>query len=153
MVLFWVSILATVGLGLTISYCSGIFGGMRQIENAPLIVPDWVVIAIPPVMFFEMGLGLFFALRENIYTTTGRLVRVWMWIFWCALFLTTAFTPYFVFNGMPIAAYIVASVATGLAVGTTMLTYRQSIAGGVMMTIVLAISALIMIYLGYWAFA
>lgn len=152
-VLFSVIMLATLGLGLTVAYCSGILNGTANLAPTPFTLPDWLVIAIPPVMFFELALGLFFTLRENIYTANGRMVRVWTWIFWCALFLMTAFTPYFIFNGMPIAAYIMATITTALAIGTTILVYRQTLAGGVMMTVFLAISMLVMVYLGYWVFA
>lgn len=152
-VLFSVIMLATLGLGLAIAYCSGIMKGTAGIAPKLFSVPDWVVIAIPPVMFFELALGLFFTLRENIYTASGRMLRVWTWIFWCALFLMTAFTPYFIFNGMPIAAYIMATITAALGIGTTIMVYRQTLIGGMMMTVFLAISMLVMIYLGYWVFA
>ena len=54
---------------------------------------------------------------------------------------------------MPTAAYIMSSITTALALGTTILCYRQSIAAGVVMTVFLVVVGLIMIYLGYWAFA
>ncbi len=100
-----------------------------------------------------MALSLYLALRENIYTSQGRMVRAWMWVFWLTLFVATAILPYFVFRGMPVAAYIVASIAGGLALGTTILSYQQSIGAGVVMTIFTAVMSVIMIYLGYWAFA
>lgn len=153
MTLFWVVMLVTLSIGLTVAYSSGILGGVRYIQKAPFVVPDWLVIALPPVLFLHMGLSLFFALRENVYTTGGRMVRTWMWIFWVALFAALSFLPYFVFHGMPVAGYIVSSLAGGLALGSTILMYQHSGAAGVVMTILLAVTTVIMIYLGYWAFA
>ncbi len=153
MTLFWVSVLLTLGVGLTIAYCSGIINGVDHIEIAPFTVPNWLVIALPPVLFLHMGVALYFAIRENIYTEQGRAVRTWMWVFWLTLFAALAMLPYFVFNGMPIAAYIVASLAGGLALGSTILMYLHSVPAGITMTILLAVTSVIMIYLGYWAFA
>ncbi len=151
--LFWVCMIVTLAIGLTVAYCSGIINGVQNIEVAPFVAPDWLVIALPPVLFLHMALPLYLALRENIYTSQGRMVRAWMWVFWLTLFVATAILPYFVFHGMPVAAYIVASLAGGLALGTTILSYQQSIGAGVVMTIFTAVMSVIMIYLGYWAFA
>ncbi len=152
MVLFWVCVLATVGVGLTVAYCSGILGGINHLANIPLAIPRWLVIAIPPVLFVHMGLALFFELNENIYTQNGRAVRTCMWIFWTMLFIATAILPYFIVNNMAVAAYIVSTIATAFAIGTTILMYNHTIAGGVVMTIFLVAISLIMVYLGYWAF-
>ena len=153
MALFWVTVLATVGIGLTISYCSGIFGKVSAYaSNLPFIIPKWLVIATPPVLFLHLGIALFLVLNENVYTSYGRMVRGWTWAFWIALFISTAITPYFIYHGMPIAAYIMSTIATALAVGTTILAYRGSIGSGVVMTVFTVVVALIMIYLAYWAF-
>lgn len=151
--LLWTCVLASLAIGLTIAYCSGIFGGVGNIQKSPFTVPDWLVIALPPVIFLHMGLTLYFALRENIYTEGSRMVRAWMWAFWMLQFVAQAILPYFVFHGMPVAAYIVASLAGGLALGTTILAYQHSIISGAIMTVLLAVTSVIMIYLGYWAFA
>ncbi len=153
MALMWVSVLVTLGLGLLIAYCSGIFGGVSHIQKSPFVVPYWLVIAVPPVLFLHMGIALYFTLRENVYTSSGKSVRNWTLVFWAALFAALAFMPYFLFHGMPVAAYIVASLAGGLALGTTILMYQQSIPAGLTITILLAVTTIIMIYLGYWAFA
>ncbi len=151
--LFLVCVLATVGIGLAISYSSGIFGGVANAANLPFRIPRWLVIAAPPVLFVHLGLALFFVLRENVYTDSGRVVRGWTWAFWITTFIATAITPFFIYHGMPIAAYVMASITTALALGTMMLCYRQSVASGVVTTIFFIVVALIMIYLGYWAFA
>lgn len=153
MALFLVCMLSTLGIGLTVAYCSGIFQGVANTSRLPFIIPRWLVIATPPVLFAHLGLGLFLALRENVYTDGGRMVRGWMWAMWIALFAVTAATPYFIYYNMPMAAYIMSAIGTALAIGTAMLIYRQSIWGGIVMTVFLAVVALIMVYLGYWAFA
>ncbi len=153
MALFLVCMLSTLGIGLTVAYCSGIFQGVANTSRLPFIIPRWLVIAMPPVLFAHLGLGLFLALRENVYTDGGRMVRGWMWAMWIALFAVTAATPYFIYYNMPMAAYIMSAIGTALAIGTAMLIYRQSIWGGIVMTVFLAVVALIMVYLGYWAFA
>lgn len=153
MALMWTCLLATIAIGLTVAYCSGIFRGVDYIEKSPFTVPNWLVIALPPVLFLHMGLSLYFVLRENIYTETGKNVRIWTVVFWTALFAALAMLPYFVFYGMPVAAYIVASLAGGLALGSTILMYIHSVPAGVTMTILLAVTSVIMVYLGYWAFA
>ncbi len=153
MALFWLCLIGTVAVGLTISYCSGILNGIGQLKELPMYLPDWLVIAIPPVLFVHMGIALFLALRENVYTDGGRMVRNWTWAFWITLMVATAITPYFVFHGMPTASYALATVSTALALGTMILCYRQSIASGFVMTVFFIVTALIMVYLGYWAFA
>ncbi len=153
MALFFACMFAILGVGTTIAYCSGIMNGVSHIEKIPFVVPDWLVIAIPPVLFLHQALALWLTLRQNVYTDTGRMVRTWTWVFQIAYFLLLAFTPYFVFNGMPVAGYIMATLACAAALGATILTYRQTVGGGVLMTILLAVTALVMIYLGYWAFA
>lgn len=153
MTLFWVCVLTTIGLGLLVAYFSGIFGGVNNIEKAPLLVPDWVVIALFPVIYLHMGLALFFTLNQNVYTESGKNVRGWTWVFWLALFAAVSMTPYFLFHGMTVASYITASLAGGLALGATILMYQQSIAAGITMTILLAVVSLMMAYLGYWSFA
>ena len=153
MALFWVCVLATVGIGLTISYCSGIFGKVSgYASQLPFIIPKWLVIATPPVLFFHLGLALYLVLNQNVYTDNGRMVRGWTWAFWITLFVATSITPYFIYYGMPVAAYIMSSITTALAIGTTILAYRSSISAGVVMTIFLIVVTLIMVYLGYWAF-
>ena len=151
--LFWTCMLVSLAIGLTITYCSGIFGGVGRIQKSPFTVPDWLVIALPPVVFIHMGLSLFFALRENVYSTGSRMVRTWMWVFWTLLFAAQSMLPYFVFHRMPVAAYIVASLAGGLALGTTILMYQHAISAGIVMTILTAVTSIMIIYLGYWAFA
>lgn len=151
--LFLLCTLATVGIGLAVSYCSGIFGRVANSANLPFIIPKWLVIATPPILFFHLGLALYFVLRENVYTDKGKMVRGWTWAFWITLFIATAITPFFIYHNMPTAAYIMSSITTALALGTTILCYRQSIAAGVVMTVFLVVVGLIMIYLGYWAFA
>jgi len=151
--LFWVSVIVTVGVGLAVAYSSGIMAGMGQLIDAPYYFPDWAVIIIPPVLFLHLGLALYFTLRENVYTASGKMVRTWTWIFWITLFLVTAFTPYFVFHNMPVASYAVATIACALALGTAILMYRQSRVAGVLMTIFLLSSISTMVYLGFWAFA
>ncbi len=151
--LFLLCTLATVGIGLAVSYCSGIFGRVANSANLPFIIPKWLVIATPPILFFHIGLALYFVLRENVYTDNGKMVRGWTWAFWITLFIATAITPFFIYHNMPTAAYIMSSITTALALGTTILCYRQSIAAGVVMTVFLVVVGLIMIYLGYWAFA
>ena len=152
MALFWLCLLATVGAGLTVAYCSGILGGVNHLAGIPLAIPRWVVIATPPVLFVHLGLALFFVLDQNVYTQNGKAVRACLWVFWVMLFIATAILPYFIVNNMAIAAYIVATIATAFALGTTVLAYNHTIAGGVVMTIFLAAIVLIMVYLGYWAF-
>ncbi len=151
--LFWVCVLLSLAIGLTIAYSSGIIGGVNGIEVAPFTVPDWLVNTLPPVLFLHMGVALFFALRENIYTEKGRTVRTWTCVFWTALFIALAILPYFVFHGMTVGGYIVASIAGGLALGSTILMYFHSVGAGVTMTILTAVVSVMMIYLGYWAFA
>lgn len=150
--LFFACMFAILGVGTTIAYCSGIMNGVHGLQKAPFVVPDWIVIALPPVLFFHQALAMFLTLRENIYTANGRMVRTWTWIFQVPLFLLTAFTPYFIFNNMIVVAYVMSTVASALALGATILTYRQTIAGGVIMTVFTAVTMLIMIYLAYWAF-
>ncbi|MDE6294325.1 MAG: hypothetical protein K2L88_06880 [Clostridiales bacterium] len=153
MALFWVCVLATVGIGLTISYCSGIFGTVSAYASRlPFRIPKWLVIATPPILFVHMGIALFLVLNNNVYDYNQRMVRNWTWAFWLTLFVATAITPYFIYHGMPIAAYIVSSIATALAIGTTILCYRGSIGAGVVMTVFLIVVSLIMVYLGFWAF-
>lgn len=149
--LFLVCVLATVGIGLTVSYCSGIFGSVPYASALPFVIPKWVVIAIPPVLFLHLGLALFLVLNQNVYTQNGKMVRGWFVAFWLATFIATAVTPYFIYYGMPIAAYILSSITTATAFGTMILSYRQSVAAGVVMTIFFIVVALIMVYLGYWA--
>lgn len=151
--LFLLCVLATVGIGLTVSYCSGIFGSVPYASRFPFMLPKWVAITIPPVLFLHLGLALFLVLRENVYTYNGKMVRGWTWAFWIVTFIATAITPYFIYHGMPIASYIMSSITTALAFGTMILAYRQSVAAGVVMTIFFIVTALIMVYLGYWAFA
>lgn len=154
MALFWVCVLATVGIGLTIAYCSGIFGRVSgYASKLPFVIPKWLVIATPPVLFLHLGIALYLVLNENVYTDSGRMVRGWTWAFWITLFVATAITPYFIYHGMPVAAYIMSTIATALAAGTTILAYRQTIGGGVVMTVFFIVVALIMFYLGFWAFA
>lgn len=151
--LFLVCVLTTVGIGLAISYCSGIFGRVANPSRLPFIIPKWLVIATPPILFLHLGVSLFFVLRENVYTDNGRMTRNWTWAFWITLFIATAITPFFIYHNMPIAAYIMSSITTALAIGTTILSYRQSGGAGVVMTVFFIVVALIMVYLGYWAFA
>lgn len=153
MSLFWVCLLATVGIGLTIAYCSGIFGKVPAYESRlPFIIPKGWVIAAPPVLFAHMGIALFLILREGVYDYTDRMVRGWSWAFWITLFIATAITPYFIYHGMPVAAYVMSAITTALAIGMTILSFRSSIGAGVVMTIFLIVVTLIMVYLGYWAF-
>lgn len=149
--LFFVSVLATVALGTVIAYCSGIMSGINRLGGIPFGLPDWLVITIPPVLFLHMGLALFFVLRREVKDEMMRAVRTWTWVMWSVLMLVTAFTPYFIFHNMPVASFVMATIMTAFAIGTTILCYRQSIAAGVIMTVFLIVSALIMIYLAYWA--
>ena len=151
--LFLVCVLATVGIGLTVSYCSGIFGKVANSAELPFIIPKWLVIATPPILFIHMGIALYLVLRENVYSDNARMVRGWTFEFWFKLFIATAITPYFIYHNMPIAAYVMASITTALSIGTMLLMYRQSIGAGVVMTVFFIVVALIMVYLGYWAFA
>lgn len=153
MALFWVCLLTTVGIGLTISYCSGIFGNVSAYASRlPFRIPKWLVIATPPILFVHMGIALYLVLDNNVSSYSERMVRGWTWAFWITLFIATAITPYFIYHGMPIAAYVMATITTALAIGTTLLCYRSSIASGVVMTVFLIVVTLIMVYLGYWAF-
>ena len=131
----------------------GYFRKSCQFRKPAVYNPKWLVIATPPILFFHLGLALYFVLRENVYTDNGKMVRGWTWAFWITLFIATAITPFFIYHNMPTAAYIMSSITTALALGTTILCYRQSIAAGVVMTVFLVVVGLIMIYLGYWAFA
>ncbi len=54
---------------------------------------------------------------------------------------------------MPTAAYVLSSITTALALGTTILCYRNAISAGVVMTIFFIVVTLLMVYIGYWAFA
>lgn len=151
--LFIITVLATVGIGLAISYSSGIFGTVSgYASRLPFIIPKWLVIATPPVLFLHLALSLFFVLRENVYSDNARIVRNWTWAFWITLFIATAITPFFIYHGMPIAAYIMATITTALALGTTVLCYRASVPAGGIMTVFLIVVTLIMVYLAYWAF-
>lgn len=153
MALFWVCLLTTVGIGLTISYCSGIFGGVTAYASRlPFRIPRGWVIAAPPVLFAHMGIALYLVLDNTVSGYTERMVRGWTWAFWITLFIATSITPYFIYHGMPIAAYVMSTIATALALGTTILCYRSSAAAGVVMTVFLIVVTLIMVYLGYWAF-
>ena len=152
-VLFIGCVFAIVGLGLTIAYCSGIFYGVQHIQRAPFVVPNWLVIALPPVLFLHQAVALFLTLRQNVYSRELRSVRRATWVFQVMLFFTLAFLPYFVWGGMMAGAFAVATVSSALALGTLILTYRQTIGGGVWMTILFIVTSLIMLYLGYWAFA
>lgn len=151
--LFLLCVLATVGIGLAISYSSGIFGGVANAAALPFIIPRWVVIAVPPVLFLHLGVALFLVLRESVHSETGRMVRGWTWAFWITLFIATAITPFFIYHGMPLAAYIMSAIVTALALGTMILSYYGSTASGVVMTIFFIVVSLIMVYLGFWAFA
>ena len=151
--LFWVCTLLTVGIGLAIAYSSGIINGQSGITNLPYVFPDWAIIVMPPVLFLHLGLSLFFALRENVYTQNGRMARAWMWVFWVMLFIATSIAPFFVFHNMPLASYIVATIACALALGTTILMYYHSTAAGIVMTIFLLVAMGTMVYLAFWAFA
>ena len=142
-----------VGIGTTIAYCSGIMNGIGGIQRAPFVAPNWLVIALPPVLFVHQAWALYLTLRQNVYTTNGRMVRLWTWAFQIPLFLLIAFTPYFVFHGMPVGAYIASTFTSAMALGATVLTYRQTVGGGVLMTILTAVTMVVMLYLGYWAFA
>ncbi len=143
---------AILGLGTTIAYCSGIFSGVQYIQRAPFVVPDWLVIALPPVLFLHQAIAMYLTLRQNIYSNELRSIRNASWVFQILLFLALAFLPYFVWGGMLTTAFAVATVACSIALGTLILTYRQTIGGGVLMTILFVVTSLIMIYLGYWAF-
>lgn len=151
--LFLVCVLATLAIGLTVSYCSGIFGNVPYASALPFRLPKWLVIAIPPVLYLHLGIALFLVLRENVYTDNGKMVRGWTVAFWILTFIATSITPYFIYHGMPIAAFILSSITTALAFGTMILSYRQSVAAGIVMTIFFIVVGLIMVYLGYWAFA
>lgn len=142
-----------VGLGTTIAYCSGIMNGVQHLQKAPFVSPDWVAIAIPPVVLLHQALALWQTLNQNVYTENGRMVRNWTIVFQTVLFLLIAFAPYFLFNSMEVAAYIVTTIAFATALGATILSYMQSKAAGVLMTILTAVVGLVMVYLGYWAFA
>lgn len=146
-----VCVLATVGIGLTVSYCSGIFGPCPYASKLPFVLPKWLVIALPPVLFLHLGLALTCVLNQNVYTDNARMVRGWTWAFWIGTFIATAITPYFIYHGMPIAAYVLSSITTALAFGTMVLSYRSSIAAGAIMTVFFIVVALLMVYLGYWA--
>ncbi|MCH5158908.1 MAG: hypothetical protein J1F33_06920 [Clostridiales bacterium] len=152
-VLFIGCVFAIVGLGLTIAYCSGIFRGVQYIQRTPFVVPDWLVIALPPVLFLHQAIAMFLTLRQNVYSSELRSVRKATWVFQVLLFFTLAFLPYFVWGGMMTGAFAVATIASALALGSTILTYRQTVGGGVWMTILFIVSALITLYIGYWAFA
>ena len=153
MALFGVCMLATVGIGLTIAYCSGIFGNVSAYASRlPFRIPKWLVIATPPVLFVHMGLAVFLILNNDAYEYTDGMVKGWTWAFWITLFIATAITPYFIYHGMPIAAYIVSTIGVALAIGTTLLAYRNSIGAGVVMTVFMIVVTLIMVYLAYWAF-
>ena len=151
--LFISCVFAIVGIGLTIAYSSGILSGVQYIQRAPFTVPNWLVIALPPVLFAHQAIALFLTLRQNVYSRELRSVRNATWVFQVLLFLTLAFLPYFVWGGMLTAAFAVATVSAALALGAMILTYRQTIGGGVLMTILFLVTALIMLYLGYWTFA
>ncbi len=151
--IFFACMFTILGVGLTIVYCSGILGGMKNTANLPVEIPYWLTLAIPPVVFFHQALALFLTLKQNVYTESGRMVRTWTWVFQVALFLMMCFTPYLAFHNQPIASYVMSTVTAALALGATVLTYRQTIAGGVVMSILFVVLSLIMIYLGYWAFA
>ena len=153
MALFWVCLLTTVGIGLAISYCSGIFGNVSAYASRlPFRIPKWLVIAAPPILFAHMGIALYLVLDNTVSGYTERMVRGWTWAFWISLFIATAITPYFIYHGMPIAAYVLSAVTTAIAIGTTLLCYRSSIGAGLVMTVFLIVVTLIMVYLGYWAF-
>ena len=150
---FWLCLLTTVGIGLAISYCSGIFGNVSAYASRlPFRIPKGWVIAAPPVLFAHMGIALYLVLDNSVSSYTERMVRGWTWAFWISLFIATSITPYFIFHGMPIAAYVMSTITTALAIGTTLLCYRSSISAGFVMTIFLIVVTLIMVYLAYWAF-
>lgn len=153
MMLFIGCMFAILGIGTTIAYCSGIFGGVQYIQRAPFVVPDWLVISLPPVLFLHQALAMFLTLRQNVYTNELRSVRNATWVFQIMLLIALAFLPYFVWGGMLTAAFAVATIASSIALGTMILTYRQTIGGGVLLTVLFAVTSLIMLYLGYWAFA
>ena len=150
--LFLVSVLGTVGIGLLISYFSGIMNGLGNLPNIPYVFPAWSIIIMPPVLFLHLGVALYLTLRQNVYTDGGRMVRAWTWVFWTLLFIATAITPYFVFHNMAVASYIVATIGCALALGTMILMYKQSFAAGAVMTVFFLVSVSVMVYLGYWAF-
>lgn len=150
--LFLVSVLGTVGIGLLISYFSGILNGMSRLTNVPYVFPAWSIIIMPPVLFLHLGIAMYLMLRENIYTDGARVVRAWALTFWSLLFIATAITPYFVFHNMAVASYIVSTIGSALALGTMILMYRHSVGAGVVMTIFFLVSVSVMVYLGYWAF-
>lgn len=151
--IFFACMFTILGVGLTIAYCSGIMEGIRNTSSLPFIIPRWIVLSIPPILFFHQALGLFFALKENVYTTGARMVRAWTWVFQVSLFLMMCFTPYLIYHNQPVGAYVMSTITAALALGATILTYRQSIAGGIVMTILFLALSLIMIYTGFWAFA
>lgn len=152
--LFWLCVFATVGAGLAISYSSGILGRLTVFrDNLPFIIPKGWVIAMPPILFTMLGVSLFFVLRENVYNYADRITRSWTWAFWLTLFAASAITPYFIYYGMPVAAYILSAITVALSTGYTILGYRASTPAGAIMTVYTMIVALIMVYLGFWAFA
>lgn len=149
MSLFWLCLIGTVGVGLTLSYCSGILRGINYLGGLPFALPAWFVIAIPPMLFVIMGVSLFMTVRMH----ANGMLRAWTWVFWLALLGMTATLPYAICYNNPVGAYVMSTIASALAIGTAILMYRQSIAAGVMITVVFVWLALIMLYLGFWAFA
>ena len=153
MAVFWLCLIGTVGIGLAISYCSGILRGIGSLSGLPFTLPAWFVIAIPPMLFVVLGLALFFTLRENVYTHNGNVMRAWTVAFWIALFGMIATTPYAMMYNNSVGAYVMITIASALALGTTILMFRQNVAAGVLSAIVLVWAVLIMVYFGFWAFA
>lgn len=153
MALFWGCLLVIVGIGLAVSYSSGIFGGVANASALPFRIPRWLVIAAPPVLFLHLAIALYLTLDRNVYSDTERVVRGWTWAFFITTFIATAITPFFIYHNMPVAAYIMSTIVTALALGTTMLMYSKTVGGGIVMTVFFIVVALIMVYLGYWAFA
>lgn len=150
--LFWTIMLATLAVGLALVYSSGILNGVQGLQRPPFVVPDGLIFALPPVVFVHFGLSLFLALRQPHYTQGAKRIRNWTCVFWVMLFITHVLIPFFTFHGVEVGAYVAATLASGLAIGTTILMYQNAVSAGIISTILCAVTIVITVFLGAWIF-
>lgn len=151
-VLFIVCALLVTAAGTAITYCSGVLNGMSRLPQQGYNVPSWIMITILPVLFFHLGVSLFFVLKNSPASAEAKTIRNWSVTLLAVLFTVLCIMPFLMFNGMMTAAFALNCTLTSLSIALAIMDGRYSMGSTIINIPFIIVSALLVLFTGYMAF-
>lgn len=150
--LFFVSTVICTGVGTAIVYASGMLGGLNA-TGAAVELPRWVMPLVLPVLFFHIGLLMYFLMRIKPETKNLSVIQGWSIVLGAMLFIATVVMPFELYRNMYLGAFIVTCIMCAFSLAIAIMNTRLSVGATVVMIIFLGVSIALAYYTGMLAFA